>query len=254
LVTTLGIYFFNIRMQSIDQASTMTRQTTVKAASYPNVDNGNNLSGEHTPRHAEPENSALRVITTCTCGFSVERNIEQQSKIESTENFYQIIADLQRQLAEKDDLIAVLEHQGEMWYQDFTKERQDRENTKSRVVDLEKQLHASEEMLRKYSNDLDSQWRHCRTFNTGYPHSHITETLSRHEQQIKLSEDASLFPDYHCHVYDDSDDIIDSLLPPAADSDRVPDSSNSLVCPKCSAVFHVDNHLEFLDHIDMCVS
>jgi len=244
-------------MQSIEQASTMTRQTAEKAAAYPNVDNGNNLSGEHTQRHTEPENSDVQVITNCTCGFSVGRNIEQKSRKESTENFYQIIADLQRQLAEKDDLIAVLEHQGEMWYQDFTKERQDRENTKSRVMDLEKQLYASEEMLRKYSNDLDSQWRHCRPFNRGYRHSNITETLSHHEQQIKLSEDASLFPDYHCHVYDDyddSDDIIDSLLPPAANSDRVPDSSNSLVCPKCSTLFHVDNHLEFLDHIDMCVS
>jgi len=172
-----------------------------------------------------------------------------------------IINELYRQLAEKDEQIAVLQHQSETWFQDFKQEKKDRQNAESRVSQLDAELRTTKQQLRELNNSHRDSYTQRRE-----------ETIGRIQREyyqdqcspVSVKENPFLkpvFPNHgrlvcdfgHENHQSDDEDIIDALLEPTEDVEPVP-SSDELVCPKCSSTFKVEDHLLFLAHIDVCTS
>merc|ERR1712038_1875459 len=147
------------------------------------------------------------------------------------EVLYELIAELQHQLREKNEEIVVLKHQMEIWYQDFTLERNDRVATKSKVIELEKKLNNSYTMG-------------YRNIQQGHIECDTQSDQDRGDTSVRSS-------------FEDDEDIIDSLLQPSETKQNDQNAScvsNNLVCPKCDQCYTIDNHIMFLDHIEICCS
>ena len=48
------------------------------------------------------------------------------------------------------------------------------------------------------------------------------------------------------------EDIVDCLIEPSYEQPLAASSSEVLQCPTCNAAFHINQHLEFLDHVESC--
>lgn len=201
-------------------------------------------------------------------GFEDNDNLMQPDYATQNQALIRMVSDLRRQLAEKDEEIAVLKHQCGVWFDDFKQERTDRENAMSRVVDLEKELESSMKKLQSSFNAATTfsqdEWRNDLIAQIKRDYYHNDECHHFHEP--KDPHHTNYFPTAHGRVECDdgtlaaSEDIIDTLTEPAwMTSDLSVDDvaivpSDELICPKCSKAYKVDDHVSFLSHIDLCTN
>lgn len=207
-----------------------------------------NLAGDNDKASAQVQ----EILSQAQAQMSAER-----------QNYERALEDMNRQIQKKDEEIATYQAQLKLFNDDFHAEHREREKANSDVKQLREELNVTKELLAQYTSEQMNNAHHRRA-----------EAMKRiHEQHYK-SHNGPLHANYASsqpyfrqrgagivvcdgedeRPLDPDEDIIDSLVEPDNQNNASSshDSDAQLQCPNCNQGFPIEQHSQFLDHIDEC--
>jgi len=232
-ITPLNQDFQRLQIQGNKQIADLTRQ--LEFSKHETVE-WKNMCAERDGI-IQTKNRQLALLSQQnTIILDQRESVGEQARLESK------IQELQGHHLAQSQQISAYKEQMQLYVEDFTHERNDREQAQSKVIQLESELIQAKQQL-----EINSTLSH----NFSEPGASVQEqgvnSAPNHEhgQAVYRSRGGGM-------VVCDGNDIIDSLVE-STDEQNQP-SSFDLECPKCQSGYSIDQHGDFIEHVSTCVA